>query len=186
MRPLPPFSYLVFFLHLHMHVPLCLHCALLWNISDDAASAIYLLVSFVVSTRAKVYSTCSCVSSFMTAAWPSSLKLLSPIFSADCVMMRWSMWFLLSSLVIFGVITSLFRWICMMLWDLPVRLVIIMVDFPPFLVEYPPECSAIGSPSYSYMIPISFLSLSSLYIYIGYGVSFSDVSTSLTLSSSSA
>ena len=79
------------------------------NISYATASALCLLVSLVVSTGAKDYRKCSCVSSFLTSAPPCSLDLLIPVFSAYFVMIMWSILFSLSYSVIFGIFMSVFR-----------------------------------------------------------------------------
>ena len=156
------------------------------KISGATASALSFLVSLVAPTGADFSRMCSCVSYFVTADSPCSLKFLSPVFSAYCEMMMWRMWFSLSSLVIFGVLPYIFRWMWLMSWVLTARVGINMVTCFLSLVDYHPFCSASESSSYSATTSFSPLSLSSLSIEIGYGVASSGGSTSLNSSFSSS
>ena len=97
------------------------------NINDATTSALYLLVSLVVSTGAKDYRTCSCVSYFVTDASPCSLYFIKPVFIAYCFMMMWIMKNYRSPSVIFSLAPSMFRWMCRMSLALPSRVGINLV-----------------------------------------------------------
>ena len=90
------------------------------------------LVSLIASNDAKISRTCSCISYFMTAALPSSLKLLGNVFSEYCVMIICGMWYSLYYLVM-----SMLRWTCPLLWVLPDRMGISLVNCFMSLVGYP-------------------------------------------------
>ena len=136
-----------------MHIPLYIHCAFYFRIiSDGIDFALCFLVRLFAYTGANVSSTFSCVSSFVTAASPHYLDLLSHVFSAYGVIIMWSMWLYISVSVIFGDVPSVFRWMCPLPLVLSARVGIILVTGFLVLVGYPPECSSDVYSSYSYII----------------------------------